>query len=70
MAYTSREVNPVAVTSGWPLDRQGPLLAFGTFSGFSSQLRSDLGIDLNPVASDMALSLDDTQAKADRKSVV
>lgn len=65
MAYTSREVNPVAVTSGWPLDRQGPLLAFGTFSGFSSQLRSDLGIDLNPVASDMALSLDDTQAQAD-----
>ena len=61
MAYASREVSPVSVSSGWPLDRQGPLLAFGTFSGFSGQLRSDLGIDLNPVASDMALSLDENQ---------
>jgi hypothetical protein len=61
MAYASREVNPVSVSSGWPLDRQGPLLAFGTFSGFSGQLRSDLGIDLNPVASDLALSLDEGQ---------
>jgi hypothetical protein len=61
MAYASREVSPVSVSSGWPLDRQGPLLAFGTFSGFSGQLRSDLGIDLNPVASDMALSLDANQ---------
>jgi hypothetical protein len=63
MAYASREVTPVSVTSGWPLDRQGSLLAFGTFSGFSSQLKSDMGIDLNPVASDLTLSLDETQAE-------
>lgn len=62
MAYVSREVSPVSVTSGWPLDRQGPLLAFGTFSGFSGQLQSDLGINLNPVASDLSLSLDQTSA--------
>lgn len=64
MAYASREVSPVSVTSGWPLDRQGPLLAFGTFSGFSGQLKSDLGIDLNPIATDAALSLDQNQAQA------
>lgn len=58
MAYASREVSHVSVTSGWPLDRQGPLLAFGTFAGFSGQLRSDLGIDLNPVANDLSLTLD------------
>ncbi|MDH4413778.1 MAG: cellulose biosynthesis cyclic di-GMP-binding regulatory protein BcsB [Rhizobium sp.] len=58
MAYASREVSPVSVTSGWPLDRRGPLLAFGTFSGLSGQLRSDLGIDVNPVGGDLTLSLD------------
>ncbi len=64
MAYTSREVNPVSVSSSWPLDRQGPLLAFGSFSGLSGSLRSDLGIDLNPVANDLALSW----TKQNRKS--
>jgi len=64
MAYASREVSLVSVTSGWPLDRQGPLLAFGSFSGFSSQLRSDLGIDLSPVSSNLALSLDENQPES------
>ena len=63
MAYASREVTSVAVTAGWPMERKGGLLAFGTFSGLSGMARSDLGIDLNPVATDLALPVDATPAE-------
>jgi hypothetical protein len=47
-AYLSGHVTPVSTTGQWPLQRDGALLAVGTFAGVGRHSQTDMLLDLSP----------------------
>lgn len=53
-AYTSRSIYKVATTSSWPMEKNGPLLAVGTFAQLGERTRGDMALDLSASADDLS----------------